>query len=406
MVAVMRAALEQHSFALPSIRLRLPSLALPRRAVLYLLLVAAAAAGAAAGTFPPVATRDSWALWVGLTFAATIAQLYIVEKPGNQSYRTAIVFIVAAAILLHPAQVVLLTALHYIPGSLKHGKSRQVVVFNISNSTLAALAGWVAYHHTSLGLVGAGATTAATFVVVNHALLAVMLHLASGTRLGETRLFSVESLATDAALAATGVAAALAWQAQPWAIVFPIAPLFLIHRALYVPQLQVAARFDAKTGLLNAREFFDVLAAELERADRTGVPVTVLMADLDFLREINNTRGHLAGDAVLRGVADVFRLELRRYDVAARFGGEEFMIMLPATRQQEGIVIAERIRAAVADQPYAVDDGEPLRATISIGVASFPEDGGDAEALFRAADRGVYLAKAAGRNRVDVAPPE
>jgi diguanylate cyclase (GGDEF)-like protein len=196
------------------------------------------------------------------------------------------------------------------------------------------------------------------------------------------------------------------WTENPWLTPLAVAPLFLIHRSLAVPQLQAEARVDPKTGLSNAGHLAAVLDEELGRATRFERPLSLLMVDLDLLREINNSYGHLAGDAVLCGIADIFRRQLRRYDVAARFGGEEFLIMLPATPQAEGLLIAERIRAAVADQPYAVEDGEPLRATISIGVASFPEDGGDAEALLRAADRGVYVAKAAGRNRVDVASPE
>ena len=101
-----------------------------------------------------------------------------------------------------------------------------------------------------------------------------------------------------------------------------------------------------------------------------------MMADLDLLRDINNNYGHLAGDAVLRGIADVFREELRHYDIPARFGGEEFSILLPETTSEQALEIAERIRRALAARRFEVEtSSEPIQATVSIGVASFPADG-------------------------------
>src|SRR5205823_2789769 len=129
-----------------------------------------------------------------------------------------------------------------------------------------------------------------------------------------------------------------------------------------------------------------------------------ILADLDLLREINNTFGHLAGDAVLQGIADVFRAELRDGDVAARFGGEEFCILLPGATTAEALEIAERIREAVAETAFPVHAlAASIRATLSLGVASLPGDAGSADALLHAADLAVYRAKAEGRNRVAVA---
>src|SRR4029078_5408165 len=117
---------------------------------------------------------------------------------------------------------------------------------------------------------------------------------------------------------------------NPWLVPCAIARLLLIPRALSVPQLQAEARVDPKTGLFNARYFASALTEELVRAQRLDRPLSLIMADLDLLREINNTYGHLAGDAVLKGIAEVFRAELRHYDVPARFGGEELSILAPA----------------------------------------------------------------------------
>src|SRR5262249_57932883 len=129
-----------------------------------------------------------------------------------------------------------------------------------------------------------------------------------------------------------------------------------------------------KTGLYNAKHFAGSLADELSRAERFDRPLSLMMCDLDLLREINNDYGHLAGDAVLRGIADVFREELRHYDIPARFGGEEFSILLPETPPEQALEIAERIRRAVAQRTFDVEtSSEPIRATVSIGVAGDPK---------------------------------
>jgi diguanylate cyclase (GGDEF)-like protein len=174
-----------------------------------------------------------------------------------------------------------------------------------------------------------------------------------------------------------------------------------VHRSLSVPHLQAQARVDPKTGLYNPRNFATTLAAEIARASRFERPMSLIMADLDLLRDINNSYGHLAGDAVLKGIAEIFRAELRHYDVPARFGGEEFSILLPETPPEQAMEIAERIRRAVAEREFEVETAaEPIRATVSLGVAGFPKDGADANELIHQADLAVYRGKLQGRNRV------
>jgi diguanylate cyclase (GGDEF)-like protein/putative nucleotidyltransferase with HDIG domain len=247
----------------------------------------------------------------------------------------------------------------------------------------------------------AGLAACVVFVATNHVLLATMLHFARGHTLRETGLFSGDSLATDLVLAALGVAFASLWEWNPYLLPTAVAPLLLIHRSLSVPALQEEARVDAKTGLFNARHFAAELREELARANRFDRPMSVIMADLDLLRDINNSYGHLAGDAVLNGIADVFRKQLRPYDVPARFGGEEFAILLPETTPEIALEIAERIRRAVAEHLFEVEtSSEPIRATISLGVAGYPKDGSDPNELIHQADLAVYRAKLQGRNRV------
>src|SRR5207253_1141427 len=253
----------------------------------------------------------------------------------------------------------------------------------------------------------AGLAACVVFVAVNHVLLAVMLRLARGFTLRETGLFDAEYVATDLVLAALGVAVYAFWQTNPWLVPFALTPLFLIHRSLSVPALQAEARVDPKTGLFNARHFAAALSEEIGRAQRFDRPMSLIMADLDLLRDINNSYGHLAGDAVLKGIAEVFRAQLRHYDVPARFGGEEFSILLPETPPEQALEIAERIRRAVAEREFEVETAaEPIRATVSLGVAGFPKDGLDANELIHQADLAVYRGKLQGRNRVVSASTE
>jgi len=231
--------------------------------------------------------------------------------------------------------------------------------------------------------------------------VAMILKLGRGHTFRESGLFSVEALSVDAVIAVLGVSLAAFWHWNPWLIFAALAPLIVVHRSLSVPLLQAEARVDPKTGLYNARYFATTLAAEIARASRFERPMSLIMADLDLLRDINNSYGHLAGDAVLKGIAEVFRAELRHYDVPARFGGEEFSILLPETPPEQAFEIAERIRRAVAERGFEVETAaEPIRATVSIGVAGFPKDGLDANELIHQADLAVYRAKLQGRNRV------
>src|SRR3954466_310008 len=384
-----------------------PKLA-PRAAAYFVLI--ALVTGAA--TFPLLSRLGThsrgWTTFVVLAVIAAVAQLFVVRTPRNQSYHTTIVFLIPAAMLLPPELVALVGVIQHIPEWLKHRYAWYIETFNVCNWTLSMLAAYASFHgvmqlmpgdHVDFAL--AGLAAAAAIVGVNHLLMAPMLHLPRGHSLRESGLFSYQSLSTDLVLAMLGVALAVLWSTNPWLIPFAVAPLLLIHRSLSVPQLQEEARVDPKTGLFNARHFASALNEELLRAERFERPLSLVMADLDLLRDINNTYGHLAGDAVLQGIAEVFRGQLRHYDVPARFGGEEFCILLPETTPEEAFEIAERIRAAVARAAYEVEtSSEPIRATVSIGVAGFPRDGVTANELIHQADLAVYRAKLQGRNRV------
>lgn len=169
---------------------------------------------------------------------------------------------------------------------------------------------------------------------------------------------------------------------------------------------KVMAITDGLTNLYNHRYFQERLAAEVERAARFGHSLALVMLDVDRFKDFNDQHGHLAGDAVLEGLARVIRERTRRIDVAARYGGEEFVVLLIETGADQAVEYAERLRDAVERNHFAFEDVATPRApsgariTISLGVAVFPDDGTTTQELIRAADTALYAAKAAGRNRV------
>ncbi|MBZ5724033.1 MAG: diguanylate cyclase [Acidobacteriia bacterium] len=170
--------------------------------------------------------------------------------------------------------------------------------------------------------------------------------------------------------------------------------------------LREQATHDGLTGLLNRASILEHLQNELARAGREGQPVSLLMVDLDHFKAINDTCGHLAGDAVLREAAHRMKAAVRRYDAIGRYGGEEFLVVLPGCGREDACAQAERVRAAVAAEPFAACS-QALPVTASIGVACCPVPFPLAtDALIHDADLALYDGKNMGRNRVVVAAGE
>jgi diguanylate cyclase (GGDEF)-like protein len=164
------------------------------------------------------------------------------------------------------------------------------------------------------------------------------------------------------------------------------------------------ALVDGLTGVANRRRSSDALAAEVARAARHGTALSLVLADLDDFKLVNDVHGHAAGDMVLREFADVLRATLRETDLAGRWGGEEFLMLLPGTDAAGAAQLAERVRLAFTERPMLTPDGAPLAVTCSFGVAQH-RAGEDEEELTAAADRALYRAKAQGKNRVESSTP-
>ena len=169
--------------------------------------------------------------------------------------------------------------------------------------------------------------------------------------------------------------------------------------------LQFAAAHDPLTGLWNRGAILDFLKREVSRRQRTADPLGVIMADIDYFKKVNDTHGHLVGDAVLREVTRRLAAGVRPYDVVGRYGGEEFLIVFPGCSAANLVVGAERLRHCVADHPIETSAGQ-LSVTLSLGLAS-AEQGEketlDCETFLHTADEALYAAKAGGRNRVESA---
>ena len=219
-----------------------------------------------------------------------------------------------------------------------------------------------------------------------------------------------EALLANFAESDLGVLISLVVAANPLLSVFAIPTIMLARRFMMHAQLMAQARVDTKTGLLNSSTWEAEANSELARAIRMHAPLSVALIDIDHFKRVNDTHGHLVGDIVLRAVTDAIREHLRNYDLAGRFGGEEFVVLLPQAAETDAVTVAERLRTQVAGMRIPVDpdlpDGTHVRLTISVGVAALDDTRRELTNLMAAADAALYQAKQSGRNQTRVTPAQ
>jgi diguanylate cyclase (GGDEF)-like protein len=258
------------------------------------------------------------------------------------------------------------------------------------------------WNDTTMWLVAAGAA-AITQWAINQALIGSAFKLANPHARIRDELFGRESLHNDATELCAALLVAVGLTVSSLALIIALPLTTLLQRSFRHARLLSEAREDSKTGLLNSATWEREASAEVGRAVRTSSPLAVALLDLDRFKQINDTHGHLIGDDVLRHVADTMTGLLREYDLAGRFGGEEFVMLLPQTRAPDAFKIADRVRAHIARLPILTTGGETVPVTVSIGVAAL--DAGSSRELtelLAAADAALYRSKASGRNQVQM----
>jgi diguanylate cyclase (GGDEF)-like protein len=386
---------------------------LPKRAQSYIGLTIAAAFALAAGQATELyALTEMLSGWqfAGLCMLTAALSLFRVYGSGNSDHYDISLTIYGFALLVsgEPVTTVLILVGHLVTYlTRRQNWPWYVHLFNCSSLILVTgLAGGIVSLVQGLPgpanalYVGAIVLAIAVFTLVNHVHVAGVLYLSEGVTLRQSRLFTTTSLLVDATMLGVGALCAIVAAVNPYAVVLGAVPLYLNYSVLRLPRLERQARTDAKTGLLQARQFALHAEQELARAKRLNRPLSLVMADLDLLRNINNAHGHLAGDIAIKAVADVLRTSARDDDRVARFGGEEFALLLIEQPMEAALCRAEQIRQAVEAALPTLPNGKTLPLSMSFGVTQRESGDTSLDQLVHRADQALYAAKHAGRNCV------
>jgi diguanylate cyclase (GGDEF)-like protein len=401
--------------------------------VSFIVAVEVAALATIAGTITlaPV-DREDW-LYFALLVVVAIAHLEAssgierlreVSSEGSPHNHLQSVWFFAAVLLLPPPLIGALLTVSYAYLWIRVYRKRAVLhrkVFSWATVVLACAAAYAVlaaiypgegepFATVLNGPLGLAAIVAAgaLYRLVNYGLVVLVILLTNPDRPARKALghASDQLMIAGAVGLATGFAIVLT--TRPWWTPLLIITVLALHTGLLLPQFRDASRTDAKTGLFDPTFWAERAADELDRARRLDGRLGVLLLDLDLFKRINDRHGHLAGDAVLRAVADAIRHSVRGHDMVGRYGGEEFAVVLPGLGRADVAQTAERIREAIASLTVTVIDLDGRQRTIggltaSVGAAIFPEHGEDKTTLLLAADAALYEAKDAGRDRTRVA---
>lgn len=359
------------------------------------------------------ASRDDLVLW-GILAAGSVVHLEAVR--GIERIREQVrhntpyvdlksVWTFASVLVLPALLAVALVVLTFV-----HQRVRLVriplyrCVFTCATVVLATQAASVVLGRTSglpTTVIGVLVVVLAAAVrwVVNHGLVVAVILLSSPQTSLRTAVGTFSNNIVEVAAVSLGAVTALAAVTQPWFILLIMPTLVVLHRALH--QYEIAARTDKKTGLANATHWADTARIELDRADRDSTSVGVLMVDVDHFKDVNDTYGHLTGDAVLAAIANTLRATCRDQDLVGRWGGEEFTVLLPGVSADGVVSVAEHVRRMITMVELRDSAGTTISGlSASIGATTYPDVGPGLEDVLMAADKALYEAKDNGRNTV------
>lgn len=329
---------------------------------------------------------------------------WLLNQQAN--YSTVVATLFALCIVLPRNWVAPVTILSWLPWIVLKQRTKPTwpveALFNVSQAVLSALAGRTTFDRLirlSPSPTVAVLAAALVFLIVETGLVSAIVMFYKQIPLWQADTLKPRFLSTELLTLIVGAVSALLYLLDPLSLALIFLPLGYLQYLLEKLQDEKAAYVDAKTGLYNYKYIDERLPRELALAQETGVPLSIVFSDLDFLREINNNHGHLAGDIAIRHVGAILTKCTHDNHFVARFGGEEYVMVLPQVDHDQALHIAEQARALLAESPIAVGDST-LTITGSFGVASAPGDATTVRDLIHAADSAVYAAKAAGRNCV------
>jgi diguanylate cyclase (GGDEF)-like protein len=391
---------------------------LPRWLAVCVTGVIAVYAAAAAGALASVPVRPGDLRLCAVFVGCGAASVELTRRAGEREGLTQDVYIIwdlSAAVLLPPLYALVIplpravltewrirrTLLHRRAYSTAaHGLSNAAasVVFRFAMPALCGGTGSGGYAPAWITL-AAGCGLVSMSVQACLILPPVRATAAPGTRL-RSLVLGRDAACNQVTELFLAVLTAFAAAHSALALVVALPLVIVLQRSLRHASLAAAARTDAKTGLLNAGAWQREAAVEVTRAARTQAPLAVAIADIDHFKAVNDTHGHLAGDAVLAAVSAAMRDLLRDRDLCGRFGGEEFALLLPCTTAAQALEIIERIRRGISQLAIPRDGTAAIRVTISIGIAVPNQARRTLDDLLAAADHALYQAKHSGRDRV------
>jgi diguanylate cyclase (GGDEF)-like protein len=357
-------------------------------------------------------TKNEYAtpgILVVLCLLASLALIFKVEGATNRTHYTFSFLIYGFTFALGgTSAAILVIAVSNLVEWIWNRPLWFIQLFNSACYILLMQAAGFVYHLinptntlTSWQAVVAIVVSMAFFDLLNHLAVGIVLWLARSENFKKSGVFDSFPLMLDLALLYFGAILAFSWKYNHLTLVLSLVPIYLSYGSLRVPALERQTEIDSKTGLFNHKYFKLQFENELSRANRFDRPLAVIMADLDLLRNINNSYGHLAGDEVLMGVAKVLKQSVGEYGLVARFGGEEFAILLPETTLVDAYARAENIRKTIEETEFIIPTNiDSLRATMSFGIAGREGSNQKLEDIIHNADAALYRSKLNGRNQV------